>query len=68
MDNWIMKNIVADKKTISLIDLSGRKIKQWNLPNNEKEYQLSLVDIASGCYFLNTTNGNNLFSGKIIKL
>ena len=63
-----LKNIVADKITISLTDLSGRKIKQWNLINAQKEIQLSINDIVPGCYFINVNFQNKFFTQKIIKL
>ena len=62
-----LKNIVVDKITISLTDLSGRKIKQWNLMNAKSEKQLSLNEVASGCYFINVNYENNLLTKKIIK-
>ena len=62
-----LKNIVADEITISLTDLSGRKIKQWNLMNTKNENQLLLNDVPSGCYFINVNYENNLFTKKIIK-
>ena len=63
-----LKNIVADEITISLTDLSGRKIKQWNLINTENDIQLPLNDIVPGCYFINVNFQNKLFTQKIIKL
>ena len=62
-----LKNSIADKITISLTDLSGRKIKQWNLINAQKEIQLSINDIVPGCYFINVNYENNLLTKKIIK-
>ena len=62
-----LKNIVVDKITISLTDLSGRKIKQWNLMNAKSEKQFLLNDIASGCYFINVNYENKLFTKKLIK-
>ena len=63
-----LKNIVSDEITISLTDLSGRKIKQWNLINTENAIQLPLNDIVPGCYFINVNFQNKLFTQKIIKL
>ena len=63
-----LNNIVADKITISLTDLCGRKIKQWSLMNVEKETQLLLNDVAPGCYCINVNIENNLITRKIIKL
>ena len=48
-----LKNIIAGKITISLTDLSGRKIEQWSLINAKNEIQLSVSNILSGYYLLN---------------
>ena len=48
-----MKNIVADKINISLTDLCGRKVNQWNWNYAANEMQLSISDVVPGCYLLN---------------
>ncbi len=50
------RNSFNDKITISLSDLSGRKIKHWNFKNATDEIKLSLNDIGSGCYLLNISS------------
>ena len=62
------KNAFSDKINISLTDLSGRIIKQWNLMNAQKGIQLSINDIVLGCYFINVNFQNKFFTQKIIKL
>ncbi|MEO5569499.1 MAG: M43 family zinc metalloprotease [Bacteroidia bacterium] len=50
------RNSFGDKVTISLTDLSGRKIKQWNLMNAPDKIHIPLSDILSGCYLLNISS------------
>ncbi|MEO5569500.1 MAG: kelch repeat-containing protein [Bacteroidia bacterium] len=53
------------KTTLSLTDLSGRKITQWNLMNSTNEIRLSLSDVASGFYLLKIKTTQNSQSQKL---
>jgi Leucine-rich repeat (LRR) protein len=49
-----------------LIDISGKIIKQSNIENNTKSFDINVNDIESGTYLLSIESNDNLSSSKIV--
>jgi len=65
-DLLILKSSNVDMKLISIHDLSGRIIQQENLPNQTRQYQMSLSGIAPGTYIVRVDCNGEVFSEKLI--
>ena len=55
-----------DMMAITIYDLSGRPIKQQNLPDQTRQYQMSLSGIAPGTYIVRIDCGDEVFSEKLV--
>jgi hypothetical protein len=65
-DILTLRSSHLDMMAITIYDLSGRPIKQKNLPNQTRLYQMNLSGIAPGTYVVRIDCGGEVFSEKLI--
>jgi hypothetical protein len=65
-DLLTLRSSHLDMSFISIHDLSGRPIKQQNLPGQTLQYQMNLSGIAPGTYIVRIDCGDEVFTEKLI--
>ena len=65
-DLLTLRSSHLDMTVITIYDLSGRPIEQQNLPNQTRQYQMSLSGIAPGTYIVRVDCDGKVFSEKLV--
>jgi hypothetical protein len=65
-DLLTFRSINLDMSSITIHDLSGRPVKQQNLPDQTRQFQMDLSGIAPGTYIVRVDCGEEVFSEKLV--